>query len=106
MRYWSLVPVRILDVSPRQCWPADTGAKLRDYHVARALGRHAELSYVYFSQPGIPAPSRSDLPFVRELVAVPPPARYTPKKILHGLCGRWPLPIVNYSSAEMEKAIA
>jgi polysaccharide biosynthesis protein PslH len=93
--------VRILFLSPRQCWPPTSGAKLRDYHLARALGRRAEVSYVFFSQPGAAAPSALDL-CCRELAAVPPPRRYTPWKIARGLVGRWPLPVVNYTSARMK----
>lgn len=99
--------MRILFVSPRQCWPLLSGAKLRDYHLARALGRHASLTYVFFSEGGLPVPTRADLPFCDEIVAVPhPDRRYTPGRIIRGALGRWPLPIVNYTSSEMMAAIA
>jgi len=105
MPYWCRAPVRILFLSPRQCWPPTSGAKLRDFHLARALGRRAEVSYVFFSQEGAPPPPAQDL-CCRELVAVPPPRRYTPWKIVRGLFGRWPLPVVNYTSPEMKTELS
>jgi hypothetical protein len=44
--------IRILILSPRQCWPPQSGAKLRDYYFARALGQQANVSYAYFIDPG------------------------------------------------------
>ena len=61
--------MRILFVSPRQCWPPLSGAKLREYHLARALSRYADLTHVFFAQAG---PSASDgLPW--KTVPVPAP---------------------------------
>lgn len=98
--------MRILFLSPRQCWPPRSGAKLREYHFARALGESAELSLVYFADPGSPSPSVADLPFCKDLVAVSKPRPYTAGKILRGLAGRWPLPVVNYNSVEMSAAVS
>jgi glycosyltransferase involved in cell wall biosynthesis len=98
--------LRILFLSPRQSWPLHTGARLRDYYFARALGRRAALTYVFFSEPGSASPQRADLPFCRKIVPVPSPRLYTPRKIVHGFAGRWPLPVANYTSDEMKAAIA
>ena len=94
--------VRILFVSPRQCRPPLSGAKLREYHLARALAQRAELTHVYFSRG--PHGEMDALPW--ETVAVPAPRFYTPAKIARGIVGRWPLPVVNYTSAAMESALA
>ncbi|MCL5746050.1 MAG: glycosyltransferase [Acidobacteria bacterium] len=99
--------MRILYVSPRQCWPLLSGAKLRDYHLALALGRHAALTYLFFAEPGLPVPTRADLPFCEEIVPVPHPGRrYTAGGIIRGVFGRWPLPVVKYTSAAMSTAIS
>lgn len=98
--------MRILFLSPRQCWPPVSGAKLREFHLARALGRHAELTLVFFAQAGAMPPRPEDLPFCREVVGVPAPRRFTPLQIARGLCGRWPLPVVHYLSPEMKSAVA
>jgi sugar transferase (PEP-CTERM/EpsH1 system associated) len=98
--------MRILFVSPRLCWPLFSGARLREYHLARALGERAEVTYASFAVPGLPAPAPADLPFFNEVHIVPLTGRYTPLKIARGLVGRWPLGVVNYTRAAMKSALA
>ncbi|HXJ44578.1 MAG TPA: glycosyltransferase [Bryobacteraceae bacterium] len=98
--------MRILFLSPRQSVPARSGAKLREYHFLRALGTSAELTYVYFKDPGDQGLTVMDLPFCREVVGIPKPPAYGLFKTVMGLAGRWPLPILNYTSAEMNGAVA
>jgi glycosyltransferase involved in cell wall biosynthesis len=98
--------LRILFLSPRQSWPLYSGARLRDHYFAQALGRRAVLTYVFFSDPRSAPPQPADLPFCREIVPVPSPRLYTPRKVVRGLLGRWPLPVVNYTSDEMKAALA
>jgi sugar transferase (PEP-CTERM/EpsH1 system associated) len=97
--------MRILFVSPRQCWPPLNGAKLREFFLARALGRRGALTHVFFRHPGVTPPDPEDLPLWRRLVPVPRPRPYTPSKIIRGFLGRWPLPVVNYTSREMQVAL-
>src|SRR4051794_21909265 len=97
--------MRLLFVSPRQCWPPMGGSKLRDYHSARALGEHTSLTYVFFRDPAFEAPTRSSMPFCENIIAVPAPKFYSPGRIARGVLGRWPLPVINYTSAEMKRAI-
>ena len=96
--------MRILFLSPRQCWPVCSGAKLREYHFARALAKRAEVAYLYFSDPGAAPLSRRELPFFTEVVAVPKPDAYGAAQLLKGLAGRWPLPVLNYTSSAMMRA--
>src|SRR5579863_2831582 len=98
--------MRILFLSPRQSLPARSGAKLREYHFLRALGRSAELTYLYFCDREAQSLTVEDLPFCREVVGIPKPPAYGPVKTVRGILGRWPLPILNYSSPEMSAAIA
>ena len=98
--------MRILFLSPRQCWPASSGAKLREYHLARALSRWAELTYVYFADAGDPALTAAGLRFDARFVPVPKPHVYDPWKLVQGLAGRWPLPVVNYTSPRMTEALS
>jgi glycosyltransferase involved in cell wall biosynthesis len=97
--------VRVLFLSPRQSWPAVSGAKLRDFHFAKALGERTRLTYAYFSHHSGEAPSLEQFPFCERLVAIPAPKMYTPGKVLRGMLGRWPLPVVNYTSPAMEEAV-
>jgi polysaccharide biosynthesis protein PslH len=97
--------VRILFLSPRQTLPARSGAKLREYHFLRALGRSAELTYLYFVDPGAQPLTVADLPFCREVVGIPKPPAYGYGKTVMGILGKWPLPILNYISPPMSAAL-
>ena len=97
--------MRILFISPRQCWPARSGAKLREYHFARALAERGRLTYLHFADPGVEPLTRKDLPFCHDVVAIPKPAAYGPAKLVQGVFGHWPLPILNYTSQEMSAAV-
>jgi sugar transferase (PEP-CTERM/EpsH1 system associated) len=104
-RKQALQSVRILFLSPRQCWPARSGAKLREYHFVRALARRGDLTYLHFTDPGAVPLTRTDLPFCHEVVAIPKPKAYGPGKLMQGMFGRWPVPILNYTSDEMSAAV-
>lgn len=94
-----------LFLSPRQCWPAQSGAKLREFHFVRALAQRGQLTYLYFADPGTEPLTRKDLPFCHEVVAIPKPPAYGPLKLVQGVFGRWPLPILNYTSPQMSAAV-
>ena len=64
------MPMRILFLSPRQSFPARSGARLRESHFLRALGAGAEVSFLYFADPGATPLTISELPFCREVVAL------------------------------------
>lgn len=100
------MPLKILFLSPRQCWPPRSGAKLREYYFARALGERARLTYVYFADPGEKPLTCSQLPFCERVVSVPKPATYGLVNLARGVFGRWPLPVLNYTSGEMKHALA
>jgi polysaccharide biosynthesis protein PslH len=93
--------MRILCISPRQCWPLTTGAKLRDFHCARALGQIAQLTYVHFLEPGADPPTLAEMPFCKKIISVKKPRSYTAVNLVRGLVGSWPLTILNYLSKEM-----
>jgi len=99
--------MRILYFSPRQCWPRDTGAKLRDYYLASQLAARCPVTYL-----GLRDPS--------EASSEPPPAEsgfmayysaardstYTVSKLVRGLIGPTPLTVLNYSSANVSRILA
>ncbi|MEP6714673.1 MAG: glycosyltransferase [Terriglobia bacterium] len=101
--------MRILYFSPRDCWPLTTGARLRDYHLARQLARHADVTYMGFASD--PAATR----IVRERVGadgeidqitVPRAAGYSIPNILLGIAGPLPIPVLNYKTKPMEAELA
>lgn len=94
--------MRILLLSPRPCWPTVSGAKLRDYHLIRALGERAEVTHFHYGAATPEAP----FPAGVRAFASPQPARYTAAKILRSLLGNRPLPVLNYYSPELDAALA
>jgi polysaccharide biosynthesis protein PslH len=97
--------MQILFLSPRQCWPPQSGAKLREFHLLQALSARADVRFAYFADPVLPVPARSVFASCRAVLAVARPSMYRPAQLLQGLFSRWPLPIVNYTSAAMESAV-
>lgn len=79
---------------------------MRDFHFARALSRGSELTYVFFGSEDSAAELRANLGSDANVIAVPPPAKYSPEKIVRGLVGKYPLPVLNYTSPEMAEALA
>jgi glycosyltransferase involved in cell wall biosynthesis len=69
------------------------------------MAQRGPLTYLYFADPGTEPLTRKDLPFCHEIVAIPKPPAYGPAKLVRGVVGRWPLPVLNYTSAEMSAAV-
>jgi glycosyltransferase involved in cell wall biosynthesis len=97
--------MQILFVSPRQCWPAVSGAKLREFHLCKALGGRVPLHYVFFSAPQGPPPAAADLPFCQAITAVPPVRPYSPGKLIRGVLGAAPVSVLNYTTPAMVDAL-
>lgn len=103
--------LRVLYLAPRECWPPDTGAKLRNYYLARELARYTHLTFLSFTdQPNSDEQTRtSDLPrpetLFEETIAVPRERGYTPAKLVRGLVGSKPLPVLNYFTQEMTQKL-
>jgi polysaccharide biosynthesis protein PslH len=129
-------PLRVLYFAPKACWPPDTGAKLRNYYLARELARKSQLTYLGFAddnpalavsgQQGDIASPRADSgsaapgpPGVcggsalmdigrvcEQVVTVPRDRAYTLVKAIRGALGPLPLPVLNYATPAMEKELA
>ncbi|HWT03703.1 MAG TPA: glycosyltransferase [Pyrinomonadaceae bacterium] len=114
--------LRVLHFVPRVCWPLNTGAKLRNYHLARELSRRARVTLLAFSeseerpedaggptrraqeaqaQPALESPER----FYEQVITVARDRGYTPAKIVRGALGRTPLPVLNYTTPAMKQAL-
>jgi sugar transferase (PEP-CTERM/EpsH1 system associated) len=96
--------LRVLQFAPRVPWPLDTGAKLRNYHLARVLSGRARIALLSFYEQ---AQNTMDLLEVYErIVKVPRDKAYSFRKILRGAIGRTPLPVLNYTSEQMKQTLA
>jgi polysaccharide biosynthesis protein PslH len=99
-----LTNIRILQFASRVCWPLDTGAKLRNYHLARVLSQRANVTLLAF---GDHHNSITELEKVYErAITVPRRGGYTFDKIVLGAIGRTPLPLLNYTTEGMKQALA
>jgi len=97
--------MRVLHFAPRVCWPLDTGAKLRNYHLARILSELAHVSLLAFTDQGEQGAAALE-EFYEQVSTVPRDAGYTFPKILRGVLGRTPLPLLNYTTPAMKQALA
>lgn len=102
--------MRVLHFAPRVCWPLDTGAKLRNYHLARVLAERSQVTLLAFTDqdesprepPEALAPVEN--PYDQVITVKRDPA-YTFAKIVRGLWGRTPLPVLNYTTDSMKTAL-
>lgn len=101
--------MRILYFSSRDCWPPNTGARIRDYYLAREMGRQA--SVAYFGLPNIDdgrsaEPPDPEVSGIQEMVLAPKQARYTPWKLLRGLLGPEPVTVLNCETPQGKRELA
>ena len=103
--------MRILYFSPRDCWPLTSGARLRDYYLAREISRHAKLTYLGFARTaGLEMKSgRAGLDQELECILVPRRNTYSPANLIRGLAGPLPVNILNFTTqgmrAELERIL-
>jgi glycosyltransferase involved in cell wall biosynthesis len=116
--------MRVLYFAGKECWPANTGAKLRNYYLARELSRTAGLTYLGFSDhydgaridkngaepakflPAIHADyPRSPDRFVEQTITVYRDPSYKFTNIVRGALGRTPLTVLNYTTRRMEQRL-
>lgn len=96
--------MRILQIAPRLCWPLDTGAKIRNFYLARGLAQHASVSLLAFADREQSVPELQK--FYDQVVTVQRARSYTVSKIVRGALGKTPLPVLNYTTESMKKAVA
>src|ERR1700692_751402 len=99
--------MRILYFSPRQCWPRDTGAKLRDYYLASQLAARCPVTYLGLRDPleESSEPPADESGFAA-YHAVARESTYTVSKLIRGLIGPTPLTVLNYSSEYVSRMLA
>ncbi len=96
--------LHVLQFAPRVPWPLDTGAKLRNYHLARTLSAKFRMTLLAFSERDTHS---SELKTVYERIEmVMRNASYSFGKVLRGAMGSMPLPLLNYTTEEMKQALA
>jgi polysaccharide biosynthesis protein PslH len=94
--------LRLLQIAPRAPWPLDTGAKLRNYHLARALGASVDVTLIAFGADHSEGQLSEIYPGI---VTVPRSEKYSFGNMLRGAIGGTPLPLLNYTTPEMSSAL-
>lgn len=99
--------MRILYLATRECWPLTTGARLRDYHLARELAARCSLTYVGLHDPGEPEGQQppQDAGFAQNLSLVRERG-FTASKVIRGLAGPMPVTVLNYFSPGVQVELA
>jgi len=95
--------MRVLHFAPRVCWPLDTGAKLRNYHLARVLAERSQVTLLAFSDRNTSSAPIGN-PY-HQVISVKRDPAYTFAKLVRGLWGQTPLPVLNYTTASMKQAL-
>jgi glycosyltransferase involved in cell wall biosynthesis len=99
--------LNVLYIATHQAWPANSGIRVRDYHLAKHLGTHCRVSFVEFLHPSDDASIRP--PMEAGFHEVYPLRRnlkpYSPGIILRGFMGPIPLTVLNYWSDELARQL-
>jgi sugar transferase (PEP-CTERM/EpsH1 system associated) len=98
----TVTDLRLLQIAPRVPWPLDTGAKLRNYYLARALVGSVSVTLVAFGDDT--SNGRLNEAY-RRIVTVPRSESYSAGNMLRGAIGRTALPLLNYTTPEMAEAL-
>ncbi len=92
--------MRILFFSPRNIWPLNSGAPLRDYYLSRALAQLGSVHYFGICQKGDSSGPPTQLHFAGVTLA-PRRHAYTPWNLVCGLVGPQPISVLNYFDARI-----
>jgi polysaccharide biosynthesis protein PslH len=98
--------MRLLYFAPHQIWPVNTGARLRDYELARLLAVRSSVTFVEMRHVGEgPHIPPADSGFAR-IVTLDKSRTYTSFKILRGLAGPTPVTVLNCWSLQSASQLA
>lgn len=97
--------LKILFLCPQPLWPVNTGARLRNFHLANALGADADITVLQITAAGESAPPQTSGAF-HKLLSASRGKSYTPAKMLRGLAGPLPITVLNYTSDNVARTLA
>ncbi len=98
--------LRILYFSSRECWPLNTGARLRDFHLAAQLARRGEVTYLGLRNPKDPPPVDPPLEtgFAGFQLAEKNTS-FSPPNLVRGFVGPVPVTLLNNESSRVRAAL-
>jgi len=98
--------MKLLYFCPHQIWPANTGARLRDYELARQLAARASVTFVQMCRAGEEPCTLPDDSGLAAVVTLDKDRTYTPFKVLRGLAGPTPMTVLNCWSLRARSQLA
>lgn len=98
--------MKILYFCPQQVWPLTGGALLRNFHLANALASRCPVTLLQLARPGEQAAVEWPATNFRQILTFERDSAYTPVKILNGIAGPVPLPVLNYASKTAAAALS
>src|SRR6202171_2782136 len=98
--------MRILYFAPHQIWPTNTGARLRDYQLARQLAARSSVTFLEMGHAGEEPHIPPDDSGLERVVTLNKDRTYTPSKIMRGLAGPTPVTMLNCWSLQSASQVA
>jgi glycosyltransferase involved in cell wall biosynthesis len=98
--------MQILYFAPHQFWPVNTGARLRDYQLARQLAVRSSVTFVEMRHAGEEPHVPPDGAGLASLVSLNKGRTYTPSKVVRGLAGPTPMTVLNCWSLQSASQLA
>lgn len=86
-------------------WPPDTGARLRNFHLADALAKRCAVTLAQLRPAQEPATDGDGFRNFERVLTFERDRGYTPAKILRGIAGPSPLPVLNYHSPRVVESL-
>ncbi len=97
--------MRLLYLSSRVCWPLTTGARIRDYQLAKHLSLRADVHYAgLHAADESPTPAPAGSGFEQSLLRRE--KAYSAGKLFRGLLGPLPVTVLNYTSQRIKEDLA
>jgi hypothetical protein len=90
--------MKILYLAAHALWPANTGARLRDFQLAQQLGARASVTFAEMAPANEQIQLRSVSTQLQQVIRLKKERTYTPWKILRGLAGPLPMTVLNCRS--------
>ena len=98
--------MKLLYFAPHPIAPVDTGARLRDYQLARHLGARSSVTFIEMRNRSEEQPIFSKTSNLANVVTLDKQPTYTPSKILRGLAGPAPVTLLNCWSVHSASRLA
>jgi glycosyltransferase involved in cell wall biosynthesis len=89
------VPMKSLYFAAHQFWPPNSGARLRNYQLARQLAVRSSVTFLEMRSAGDEQFAHSDDSGVANVLSLVKGRTYTPSKIFWGLAGPTPVTVLN-----------